>query len=123
MNRSARTAETVSDVYLALMLSAFLLWTGPDGYTKILEAKYRLFFLLTIVYCAAAALSALRQIRTVCFCKLLRAGHLSIAEVAVSVGFFDQFYFSRVFKRAKGVPPSKYFAAQQGADPADPAQL
>lgn len=62
MNRSARTAETVSDVYLALMLSAFLLWTGPDGYTKILEAKYRLFFLLTIVYCAAAALSALRQI-------------------------------------------------------------
>ena len=71
MNRSARTAETVSDVYLALMLSAFLLWTGPDGYTKILEAKYRLFFLLTIVYCAAAALSALRQIRTVCFCKLL----------------------------------------------------
>ena len=42
MNRSARTAETVSDVYLALMLSAFLLWTGPDGYTKILEAKYRL---------------------------------------------------------------------------------
>lgn len=73
MNRSARTAETVSDVYLALMLSAFLLWTGPDGYTKILEAKYRLFLLLTIVYCAAAALSALRQIRTVCFCKLLRA--------------------------------------------------
>ena len=30
-------------------------------------------------------------------CKLLRAGNLSIAEVAVSVGFFDQFYFSRVF--------------------------
>ena len=39
-------------------------------------------------------------------------------EVAVSVGFFDQFYFSRVFKRAKGVPPSKYFAAQADA-PAD----
>ena len=56
-------------------------------------------------------------------CKLLRAGNLSIAEVAVSVGFFDQFYFSRVFKRAKGVPPSKYFAAQQDADPASPAQL
>ena len=56
-------------------------------------------------------------------CKLLRAGNLSIAEVAVSVGFFDQFYFSRVFKRAKGVPPSKYFAAQQDADPASPAHL
>ena len=45
-------------------------------------------------------------------CKLLRAGNLSIAEVAISVGFFDQFYFSRVFKRAKGVPPSRYVAAQ-----------
>ena len=56
-------------------------------------------------------------------CKLLRTGSLSIAEVAVSVGFFDQFYFSRVFKRAKGVPPSKYFAAQQDADPASPAHL
>ena len=52
--------------------------------------------------------------------KLLRAGHLSIAEVAVSVGFFDQFYFSRVFKRAKGVPPSKYFATQADAAPAEP---
>ena len=53
-------------------------------------------------------------------CKLLRAGNLSIAEVAVSVGFFDQFYFSRVFKRAKGVPPSKYFVSQADAA-ADPA--
>ena len=33
---------------------------------------------------------------------------LSIAEIAVSVGFFDQFYFSRVFKKVKKVPPSKY---------------
>lgn len=39
-------------------------------------------------------------------CKLLRAGSLSIAEVAVSVGFFDQFYFSRVFKRAKACRPA-----------------
>ena len=35
----------------------------------------------------------------------------------MSVGFFDQFYFSRVFKRAKGVPPSKYFATQQMLPP------
>lgn len=55
-------------------------------------------------------------------CKLLRAGNLSIAEVAVSVGFLTS-STSRVFKRAKGVPPSKYFAAQQDADLASPAQL
>ena len=44
-------------------------------------------------------------------CSLLKNAHLSIAEIAVSVGFFDQFYFSRVFKKVKGVPSSKYLAA------------
>ncbi|MDD4850206.1 MAG: AraC family transcriptional regulator [Gemmiger sp.] len=44
-------------------------------------------------------------------CYLLKNSNLSIAEIAVSVGFFDQFYFSRVFKKIKGVPPSKYLAA------------
>lgn len=41
-------------------------------------------------------------------CFLLKNSGLSIAEIAVSVGFFDQFYFSRVFKKNKGVPPSRY---------------
>ena len=44
-------------------------------------------------------------------CSLLKNSGLSIAEIAVSVGFFDQFYFSRVFKKVKGVPPSKYLSA------------
>lgn len=41
-------------------------------------------------------------------CNLIRNTNLSISEIAVSVGFFDQFYFSRVFKKIKKVPPSKY---------------
>ena len=45
-------------------------------------------------------------------CNLLRTSSLSIAEVAISVGFFDQFYFSRVFKKTVGIPPSKYVSAQ-----------
>ena len=48
-------------------------------------------------------------------CHLLRNSQLSIAEIAVSVGFFDQFYFSRVFKKAKGVPPSKYLASLESS--------
>ncbi len=44
-------------------------------------------------------------------CNLLKTSNLSIAEVAISVGFFDQFYFSRVFKKATGVPPSKFIAS------------
>ena len=41
-------------------------------------------------------------------CELLKNTNLSISQVAVSVGFFDQFYFSRVFKKIKKIPPSKY---------------
>ena len=50
-------------------------------------------------------------------CYLLRCGNLSIAEIATSVGFFDQFYFSRVFKKSKGVPPSKYLASKEASQP------
>ena len=45
-------------------------------------------------------------------CNLLRNSSLSIAEVANSVGFFDQFYFSRVFKKIMGMPPSRYLSSQ-----------
>ena len=41
-------------------------------------------------------------------CELLKNSNLSISQIAVSVGFFDQFYFSRVFKKIKKIPPSKY---------------
>ena len=50
-------------------------------------------------------------------CSLLKNSNLSIAEIAVSVGFFDQFYFSRVFKKVKGVPPSKYLATLEKEQP------
>lgn len=53
-------------------------------------------------------------------CTLLKNSQLSIAEIAVSVGFFDQFYFSRVFKKTKGVPPSKYLASLDAAPAAIP---
>ena len=41
-------------------------------------------------------------------CLLLRTSDLSVGEIASSVGFDDQLYFSRVFKKTKGVPPSHY---------------
>lgn len=49
-------------------------------------------------------------------CHLLKSSQLSIAEIAVSVGFFDKFYFSRVFKKAKGMPPSRYLASLEQAN-------
>lgn len=71
-------AGAVTDVYLALMLSVFLLWTGTEGYAKITAAKYRLFLILTIAYCVVTALLYLellvmRQIRFIPFRELLHA--------------------------------------------------
>lgn len=50
----------------------------------------------------------LTQFRINQACVLLRSSGLSIGEIASSVGFDDQLYFSRVFKKVKGVPPSHY---------------
>ncbi len=41
-------------------------------------------------------------------CSLLRDGSLSISAVASSVGYADPLYFSRVFKKRKGLTPSEY---------------
>ena len=41
-------------------------------------------------------------------CVLLRTGKYIVGEVANSVGYEDQLYFSRSFKKIKGIPPSEY---------------
>ena len=38
--------------------------------------------------------------------NMLRTGQWNVTEVAQSCGFADIFYFSRVFKKHKGIPPS-----------------
>lgn len=40
--------------------------------------------------------------------QLLHWSDLSVAEVAWQCGFEDQYYFSRAFRNAEGVPPSRY---------------
>lgn len=40
--------------------------------------------------------------------SILQNTSMSVAEVAVAVGFDDQFYFSRVFKLVTGTSPQKY---------------
>ena len=40
--------------------------------------------------------------------QLLREGRLYISEIAVKTGFSDRKYFSKVFKKFYGEPPSKY---------------
>lgn len=40
--------------------------------------------------------------------SLLEAGNLTAGEAAYSTGFSDRLYFSRVFKKYMGIPPSRY---------------
>ncbi len=48
--------------------------------------------------------------------ELLEGNSLSVGEVAYSTGFSDQLYFSRVFKKYMGVPPSRYAGSGQKED-------
>jgi AraC-like DNA-binding protein len=49
-------------------------------------------------------------------CRQLRAPNAIITDVASSVGFQDPSYFTRVFKRFVGVPPSDYCAGGAASD-------
>lgn len=40
--------------------------------------------------------------------KLLRSTPLSVKEIAMRLGFTDEFYFSRFFRRNTGISPSEY---------------
>ncbi len=41
-------------------------------------------------------------------CRLLATSSRKLEDIAVSVGYDDVFYFSRLFKKHIGVPPSAY---------------
>ena len=56
----------------------------------------------------------LMQIRLQRAQRLLRTTDGRIADIAMRVGYPDQFYFSRLFKRATGMTPSEY--RKQGGD-------
>lgn len=41
-------------------------------------------------------------------CHLLRTTDMYVYEVAQKLGFADQYYFSRIFKKVVGIPPKEY---------------
>ncbi len=50
----------------------------------------------------------IRKIRIDTACNLLDRGDLTIDEIAERCGFTDRFHLSKVFKKAKGLPPAEY---------------
>jgi len=47
-------------------------------------------------------------------CHLLGTTALSVAEIGAACGYPDCFYFSRIFKKVTGMPPSKYREQDDG---------
>lgn len=45
--------------------------------------------------------------------NMLKSGEYSIGEVALQCGFSDIFYFSKLFKEKKGIPPSGLFPPER----------
>jgi AraC-like DNA-binding protein len=41
-------------------------------------------------------------------CRLLEQPNMTIKEAAITLGFDDQYYFSRLFKQKTGIPPSQW---------------
>lgn len=52
--------------------------------------------------------SYLNEVRLTEAERMLRGGGKSVGEIAISVGYSDQSYFSKVFSAYFGVPPSEY---------------
>jgi AraC-like DNA-binding protein len=53
----------------------------------------------------------LTNIRLNAACQLLVATDLSMAQIALRTGFYDQSHFTNRFAKRHGVPPSQYRAA------------
>ncbi|MBP3879144.1 MAG: response regulator [Lachnospiraceae bacterium] len=45
-------------------------------------------------------------------CRLLREERVSVREAGIAVGYMDSNYFTKVFRRIRGVTPSEYRAGQ-----------
>ena len=61
----------------------------------------------------------LHMYRVSAACNLLRGSNATIAEVASAVGFEDQLYFSRIFRKYKGMNPRAYRKFNPTEDPYD----
>lgn len=42
--------------------------------------------------------------------ELINEGDKKVKQVAQILGFTDEFYFSRIFRKAEGISPSEYYS-------------
>ena len=56
--------------------------------------------------------TAIIKVRMEKACELLKMGKKSVAQVAEMVGYEDESYFGRVFKKHTGLTPAQYKKGQ-----------
>lgn len=60
---SARVQQIITKTYIILLTTAFLVYTGPQGYTKITASKFSAYFLLTCGYIVIMSILAVMELR------------------------------------------------------------
>lgn len=65
---------------------------------------------------AETPINYLMKLRIDAACAILETTEDSLKYVATRVGFTDHYYFSRIFKKLKGIPPGKYREMKRSQD-------
>ena len=94
--------------YVSMHYSEHLTTKDLAGICYLSESHFCRFFKAAT---GKSALEYISEYRAERAAVLLKNTDISISEIAESVGFDDQNYFSRIFKRVKGVTPKEYRAA------------
>ncbi len=82
-------------------------WTIEDFASEMCLSHTSLFQKMKSVV-GLSPVEFIREVRLKKACSLIREGSHNIATISYMVGFSDPKYFTRVFKKRFGVPPSQY---------------
>lgn len=96
----SKTVKYVSDNYMhriTLEDTARKIFVSPSYLSRVFSAEMNMSFTEFV-----------SEMRVQKSCLLLRSDNLSISEIASLVGFSDQSYFNKVFKKKIGVTPKQY---------------
>lgn len=79
-----------------------------ENLCKALKITLMELYHLSSVYFHDTPAKRVKELRLNYACQLLEEGELSIGEIAYKTGFCDYNYFSKVFKKEKGISPTQY---------------